>query len=81
MSIRNPKQLGEALRRERRRQGLTQSGVAEKVGLHQPAVSVVEDGKPRSELRIVFELLAALGLEMTLRERNQKDKPRIEDIF
>lgn len=81
MSIRDAVQLGAALQRERKRQGLTQAQLAEKAGLRQQTISAVERGKPRSELRVIFDILFALGLEVSVRSRNSQDIPRIEDLF
>lgn len=81
MSIRDPKYLGVAIQRERRRQGFTQSQLAEKAGLRQQTVSAVEGGKPRAQLRVVFDIMAALELELSLNPRNEKESPTIEEIF
>lgn len=81
MPIRDPHQLGAALQRERRRQGLTQTQLAEKAGLRQQTISAVEGGKPRSELRVIFDIMAALGLEIALSPRDGKTTPSLEELF
>lgn len=81
MPIRDPKQLGAALQRERKRQGLTQAQLAEKAGLRQQTISAVEGGKPRSELQVIFDMIAALGLEATLSARHGHVTPKLEDLF
>ena len=81
MSIRDPLQLGTALQRERKRQGLTQAQLAERAGLRQQTISAVEGGKPRSELRVVFNILFALDLEVSISSRSNQDIPRIEELF
>ncbi len=81
MTIRDAKQLGAALQRERKRQGLTQAQLAEKAGVRQQTISAVEGGKPRSELQVIFDIITALGLEMTLVDRSGKKAPGIEELF
>ena len=81
MPIRDPQQLGAALQRERKRQGLTQVKLAEKAGLRQQTISAVEGGKPRSELQVIFDIMAALGLELKLTPRDGEDKPSLEELF
>lgn len=81
MTIRDPKQLGAVLQRERKRHGLTQTQLAEKAGLRQQTISAVEGGKPRSELQVIFDIMAALGLEMSLTMRSGKSAPSFEELF
>jgi len=81
MTIRDTKQLGAALQRERKRQSLTQTQLAEKAGLRQQTISAVEGGKPRSELQVIFDIMAALGLEMSLQLRSGKNDPSLEELF
>ena len=81
MYIRDEKQLGAALRRKRRHRDLTQTQLAGKAGLRQATISSVEDGKPRTEIRTVFDIMAALGLELSLSEREANRPSKIEDIF
>lgn len=81
MSARNPKQLGVILQQERKRQGLTQVQLAEKAGLRQTTISGVENGKPRAELQVIFNIMAALGLELSLTRRDAREVPDLEDIF
>jgi HTH-type transcriptional regulator / antitoxin HipB len=81
MPIRDAKQLGAALQRERKRQRLTQTQLAEKAGLRQQTISAVEGGKPRSELQIIFDIMTALGLEISLSARSAGNTPDLQDIF
>ncbi|MCY4302394.1 MAG: helix-turn-helix domain-containing protein [Aestuariivita sp.] len=81
MAIRDTKQLGAALQRERKRQNLTQTQLAEKASLRQQTVSAVEGGKSRSELQVIFDIMTALGLEMTLSDRSGKNAPSLEELF
>mgnify|MGYP005877820723 FL=1 len=81
MTIRDPQQLGAALQQERKRQGLTQTQLAEKAGLRQQTISAVEGGKPRSELQVIFDIMTALGLEVTLHRRSGNNTPSLEELF
>lgn len=78
--IRNEKQMGAELRRARRRAGLSQSTLGERVHLRQATVSRVESGEPAVQLSTVMALLAALDLELVLRPRS-KDLDDLEKLI
>lgn len=78
--IRNEKQMGAELRRARRRAGLSQSTLGERVHLRQATVSRVESGEPAVQLSTVVALLAALDLELVLRPRS-KDLDDLEKLI
>ncbi|MBX3142999.1 MAG: helix-turn-helix domain-containing protein [Trueperaceae bacterium] len=73
--VRSPRQLGQALARLRGLRGVTQLGVSRSAGVRQPTVSSVESGAPGTELATVFALLAALDLELVVRERVKRVAP------
>lgn len=77
---RTPKQVGAAVRRRRRTLKLSQSDLGAKADLRQATISALENGKPGTQLRTLIDAMAALGLEMAIRERSRSDKD-IEDIF
>ena len=77
---RTSKQIGAAVRRRRRTLKLSQSGLGAKAGLRQATISALENGEPGTRLRTLIDAMAALGLEMVIRERSRADKD-IEDIF
>lgn len=77
---RTSKQIGAAVRRRRRTLKLSQSGLGAKAGLRQATISALENGEPGTQLRTLIDAMAALGLEMVIRERSRADKD-IEDIF
>ena len=56
--------FGERLRQLREEKGMSQIALAEKIGVEQPGISLVENGKQEPCLRYI-ELLA-LGLDVTL---------------
>jgi HTH-type transcriptional regulator/antitoxin HipB len=67
--ILSPEGLGAALRKERKKKGLSQTDVGKSVGIDQPTISRVEKGNPGTELGTLFRLLAALDLELVIQER------------
>lgn len=78
---RTPKQIGDAIRFQRRKLGLKQSEVGEKTKLRQATVSMVEAGDPGTQLSTFCDILAALDLELVVRLRTKSSKISIEDIF
>jgi HTH-type transcriptional regulator/antitoxin HipB len=77
---RNPKQMGEALRRRRRALGLKQTQLSEKTRLRQATISGLEAGETGTQLPTLFDVLAALDLELVIRPRS-KAPNKIEDLF
>ena len=77
---RTSKQIGAAVRRRRRTLKLNQSDLGAKADLRQATISALENGEPGTQLRTLIDAMAALGLEMVIRERSRADKD-IEDIF
>lgn len=78
---RTPKQIGDALRRYRRKLGLNQTSLSEKTKLRQATISVVEAGAPGTQLSTLCDFLAALDLELVIRPRTKAAPAAIEDIF
>jgi HTH-type transcriptional regulator / antitoxin HipB len=77
---RTPKQLGAAIRRQRRALGLSQTTLGAKTRLRQATISGLENGEPGTELRTLVEVLAALGLELVVRERSKAGE-NIAELF
>ena len=73
-SIKTPTQLGAVLKGFRRDQKLTQATLGAKVGLAQNAVSEIETFPDRSSLARVFKVLAALDLDLVVRDRQASGK-------
>lgn len=78
---RTPKQLGAIIRRERRRQGLTQTELGDRIGLRQATISKLEAGEPATQLRTLLDALTALDLEISIGERVQSSTDDIERLF
>lgn len=68
---RTTRQIGAAIRRRRRALKLSQTQLGDKAGLRQATISALESGDTGTQLRTLVDVLAALGLEMVLRERSQ----------
>lgn len=77
---RTPNQIGAAIRRRRRALGLRQADLGAKTGLRQATVSALEKGEPGTQLRTLMDAMAALDLELVVRERTVA-KEKIEDLF
>jgi len=78
---RTAKQLGAIIRRERRRQGLTQTQLGGKIGLRQATISKLEAGEPATQLRTFLDALTALNLEMRVAPRGKTTSDEIESLF
>jgi HTH-type transcriptional regulator / antitoxin HipB len=77
---RNPKQAGEAVRRRRRALGMHQKDLAGKTGLRQATISGVEAGESGT-MRTLFDILAALDMEVVVRPRTKASTEKIEELF
>ncbi|MCC6912203.1 MAG: helix-turn-helix domain-containing protein [Rhodospirillaceae bacterium] len=78
-AVRTIQQLGAVVRRERKKKNLTQLGLGEKVHMRQATVSKLEAGEPATQLRVLFDVLSALGLEIAIRPRSRA-AAKIEEI-
>lgn len=71
--IRSAKELGEALRQQRKGKGLTQTAVGKPVNLVQSKISQIENGTLAIELNTLFRLLTALDLELVVQPRQKSE--------
>lgn len=78
---RGPKQLGESMRRQRRHLSLTQKDLGAKTNLRQATISAMESGEPGTQLRTLFDMMAALDLELVIRPRTKGTANDIEELF
>lgn len=77
---RTAKQVGVAVRRHRRALGWSQSDLGSKAGLRQATISTLESGEPGTRLRTLVNVMAALELEVVIRDRSKAPKS-IEELF
>jgi HTH-type transcriptional regulator/antitoxin HipB len=78
---RSPQQIGAIIQRQRRLKKLNQSAVAGLAGSRQETISKIESGNPATRLDTLFDLLAALDLELAVLPRSKGSSKDIEDIF
>lgn len=69
--IYTPADLGGAIRAERKKQGLTQTDLAEVCGVSLSFVSNLENGKTTTELGKTLKVIQTLGLNLMLRRRGE----------
>jgi HTH-type transcriptional regulator/antitoxin HipB len=77
---RTPLQLGNSIREQRRKLGLTQEQLAEKVGVRQRTISDVESAGA-ARVDTLLRMLVALDLELLVRPRTKGSASDIEAIF
>jgi HTH-type transcriptional regulator/antitoxin HipB len=63
---RAPKQLGNIIRRARKRLGFSQKQLGEKTAMRQATISLLETGYAAARLESLLTVLAALGLELQI---------------
>lgn len=78
---RTPKQIGNLIRRSRKKRGLSQTQLGSKAGLRQETISLIESGNPSAKLETILAVLAALDLEFRIMPRSKGGAADIEDIF
>jgi HTH-type transcriptional regulator/antitoxin HipB len=88
--IRNPEQLGRAIRLKRKEKGLSQSALAARLGIGRKWVIGIEAGNPKAELGLILKTLDALGLRAFLSEEGQsspskshrqREPSRLDEVF
>ena len=78
---RTPQQIGAAVRRKRKQLGLSQDALGKKIQLRQATISKLESGEPATRLQTMLDALAALDLELVVRERTRRSTAELEDVF
>lgn len=63
--------FGQRIRDRRKQLGLSQSAVADVVGVNRRVIGELERGKPSVQLNIAVRVAAAVGLDLVLRERGR----------
>ena len=71
---RDPKNIGNAIRRERKARRWSQQDLAAKVGVRQETVSIIENGNPATRIDTLLSMLAALDLEFQIAPRSRASK-------
>jgi HTH-type transcriptional regulator/antitoxin HipB len=78
---RNPKQIGNLIRRARKHRKWSQTQLGERAGLRQETISLIEAGNPASRIDTLLAVLAALDLEFRIGPRSKGQAAEIEDMF
>lgn len=78
---RTPKNIGHAIRQARKNKKLTQKELASRSGVWQETISKIENGLGGTKMETIFDLLAALDLELTVTDRSKGTTDALEDIF
>ena len=78
---RDPKQIGNSIRRARKNRSLSQKQLGDKAGLRQATISKIENGHPATRVDSLLALLAALDLELRVADRSKGWGQEFERIF
>jgi HTH-type transcriptional regulator/antitoxin HipB len=78
---RTPKQLGTVLQRCRKAASISQEVLAARIHLRQATISALENSTTNARLGTLFDILAALDLELVVRPRTKGSTKEIEGIF
>jgi len=68
---RDPKQIGNSIRRARKKRALTQKELGDKAGLRQATISSIESGNPAAKIESLLAILSALDLEFQITPRSK----------
>ena len=66
---RSPEQIGNVIRRARKKTGMSHAELGEKTGLRQGTISLIESGHPAAKLETILAVLSALNLEFQIHSR------------
>ena len=78
---RTPAQIGNSIRRARKKRGLSQTRLGELGGWRQETISLIETGNPATRLDTILSVLAALDLELRIAPRSRGTAADLEEIF
>ena len=89
IALRSAEQLGATIRLKRKEKGLSQSGLAELLGVERKWVLDLEAGNPKAELGLVLKALNALSLRTFLSDDDQSppskerhaSTSRLDEVF
>jgi len=90
ITIRSAEQLGMAIRLKRKEKGLSQTALADLLGVERKWVLRLEAGNPRAELGLVLKALKALDIRASLSDPGQSapgddqrraSSSRLDEVF
>ena len=76
ITIRNPEQLGRAIRLKRQERTWSQKALAARLGVDRKWVIHLEAGHPKAEFGLVLQALNTLNLSAHLHDENQSHTPK-----
>jgi HTH-type transcriptional regulator/antitoxin HipB len=83
--LKNAEQLGRAIRLKRQGLGLSQSALAELLGVERKWVLRLEAGNPKAEFALVLKALDAVGIGALLRDDSRTgssaQSSRLDEVF
>jgi HTH-type transcriptional regulator/antitoxin HipB len=68
---RDPKQIGNIIRRARKQRALSQKELGDRTGLRQETISLIENGNPAARIETLLAVLAVLDLEFQIAARSK----------
>ena len=68
---RDPRQIGNIIRRARKKQALSQTELGERARLRQETISLIESGNPAARIETLLAILGALDLEFQIAPRSK----------
>ena len=68
---RDPKQIGNLIRRARKRRAWSQQALGEKAGLRQETISLIENGNSATRIKTLLAVFAVLDLEFHIGPRSK----------
>jgi HTH-type transcriptional regulator / antitoxin HipB len=71
---RDPKQIGNIIRRARKKKNLSQKSLAGKTGLRQATISLIENGNTSATIDTLLTILSVLDLEFQIGQRSKAEK-------
>ena len=78
---RTPQQIGNLIRRARKKRRQSQTQLGDRAGVRQETISLLESGNPAARLETLLAVVAALDLEFRIAPRGKTSPADIEDIF
>lgn len=86
-TLRSAEQLGLTVRLKRKERGLSQSALAELLGVERKWVLRLEAGNPKAEFALIMKALETLGVSLVLRDEaragtsKRAEPSRLDEVF
>ena len=78
---RDSKQIGNIIRRTRKKLGLSQKELGAKAGVRQETISLIESGTSGGRVETLLAVLSVLGLELQIVPRSKGWADEMEKFF